>query len=510
MKLSDSKRMRAADDTAINQLKIPSTLLMTNAAGHIVRAALDFLAPGGCAAVFAGSGNNGGDGIAAAYMLAETGCTVRVFLTGSRERMTGDSREMERRLIERGGLLEDFDRNSEDITDYVNSCGVIIDAVFGIGLNSDIRGPAAEAVRLMNASPAPVVAADIPSGVEADTGRILGCAVKADVTVTFSMAKPGHFLQPGCTCCGRVAVCGIGIPEGVLRSAVLPGVSAVTGGDVSLPLRRRDAHKGDFGKVLIVAGSTGFTGAACFASRAAVRSGAGLVFLSVPKAVYPIVAVKCDEAMASPVQCDENGVITIEAYGSILPKMQSCGACLVGPGLGRSLSATGLVSQMIRDCRVPLILDADGINAVCGNIDILKSAPCPVILTPHDGEFQRLGGSFGSSGRLESAARFAAEYGCTLVLKGHSTVTAFPDGTAFINTTGNPGMAKGGSGDVLSGIIASLIAQGLPLKKAVPTAVFLHGKAGDACAEKLGEYSMTPSDMLEALPQVFSAAVTQR
>jgi NAD(P)H-hydrate epimerase len=298
MKLLNSQQMREMDRTTIDVLGVPSTLLMTNAAEHVAKAALGYAGEGGSAAVFCGSGNNGGDGVAAAAYLIKKGVSVRTFLTGSREKMTADTAEMERRLNELGGVLEDFG-DALDAEYYVNHCDVIIDAMFGIGLNSNLRGTSLEAVRLINASPARVVAADIPSGVEADTGSILGDAVRADATVTFAHAKIGHYNEPGCIYCGDVRVVDIGIPRELIENVPID-CHAVVPGDITLPRRRRDTHKGDYGRALVVAGSVGYTGAPFWPRRAASCVGAGLVSLGVPEAVYAIAAGKCDEEMCVP------------------------------------------------------------------------------------------------------------------------------------------------------------------------------------------------------------------
>ena len=260
----------------------------------------------------------------------------------------------------------------------------------------------------------------------------------------------------------------------------------------TLPVRDRNAHKGMFGKVHIVAGSVGFTGAPYFASSAAVRTGSGLVFLSVPEEVWPVLAVKCNESMPSPMQ----------DYPVLLSKMNAADACLIGPGLGRSRVSDARTVHLTEDLLPPLVLDADGINAISQHIDALEARRGRLtVLTPHDGEFLRLTGEESVGPDREAAAlRFARRYGCVLVLKGHRTVTAFPDGETFVNTTGNPGMAKGGSGDLLAGMILSLLGQKLPPKRAIPAAVWLHGRAGDLAAARLGEYGMTPTDLLAEIP----------
>lgn len=507
MKLATSAQMREIDRIAIAEIKIPSTLLMMSAAEHVAKAAMEFLPSGGRCAVFSGSGNNGGDGIGAAVELIKRGFEVKVFLTGKREKMTPDSLEMERRLKEIGGAgksessILSFEGCESDAAQWLKGCSVIIDAMFGIGLNSDLRGGALRAMDLINSSPARVVSVDVASGVEADTGRLLGGAVKADVTVTFTLPKPGQYIEPGATYSGKVKVSNIGIPAWLI-DGVRTDTYLVTENDVSLPKRERNTHKGDYGNLLLVCGSIGYSGAPTLAASAAVRSGAGLVFLGVPESIYEITAAKNEEAMPYPLPSGDDGRLSEKAISWILKKLKSASACLIGPGLGRSEGVERIVRKVIEASTVPLIIDADGINAIKGNINVLDEATCPIILTPHEGEFMRLTGGKIEGGRLSAAREFAKKHGCTVVLKGPGTISAFQDGDACVNTTGNPGMAKGGSGDVLAGVITSLIGQKIPMKKAVYTAVWLHGRAGDILQERLGSYAMVPSELIDALPEV--------
>lgn len=258
-----------------------------------------------------------------------------------------------------------------------------------------------------------------------------------------------------------------------------------------LPRRRRDAHKGDFGRVFILAGSVGYTGAPVFAANAAVRTGSGLIFLGVPEEIWGVVALKCAEAMPYPLERD---------LDAILKHISGSDAVLVGPGLG--LGAGELVRSLVPRLDQPLVLDADGLNALSGHMQLLDARTAPTVLTPHEGEFARLTGcSLPVADRVAAALEFAAANNCTVVLKGYRTVTAAPDGRVWVNTTGNPGMAKGGSGDVLAGMILSLIGQGIPAPESAAMAVWLHGRAGDLAAQRFGEYSMTPSDLLDELPR---------
>lgn len=498
VRLSDSRHMKDADAAAIHIGGIPSTLLMANAAGHLARAAEEMMGNNRSAVIFCGAGNNGGDGIAAALYLLRRGVAIRLLFVGDRQKMTADTAEMARRLAELGGRLTDFDPDEPDLAKSLSAAGVIIDAMFGIGLNAPLRGNALLAARLINAAGAPVLAADIPSGVEADTGRVSGEAVTADRTVTFSMAKPGHFAEPGCTFRGKLDIVSIGIPPEFLEKAGIH-VFAVTADMLRLPKRPRISHKGDYGKLLVVGGSVGYTGAPTLAARAAVRGGAGLVYIGVPAEIYAITAGKNDEAMPFPLCCDADGRLAAGAGPVIVEKLAACSALVIGPGLGRSEELTGLVPALLAAADRPAVVDADGLRALSGDMAALKRAGKPVVLTPHAGEFAGMGGVL-TGDRISDARCFAEKHGCVLVLKGHRTVCAFPDGAVYINTTGNPGMAKGGSGDVLAGLIGAMICQ-MPLRQAVITAVWLHGRAGDLCAEKIGEYAMTPSDIIAMLPE---------
>ena len=500
VKLALAEQMKRMDDAAIHERNIPSTRLMERAARGILDAVLEL--GDGLVTVFAGPGNNGGDGVAVAGMLKEQGRSVRCFLVGKREKMTADCREMERRLEELGGVLEDFDPQNLEQASCAMDAAVIVDALFGVGLNSPLRELGASAVKLMNLSPAKVVSADIPSGVEADTGRILGDAVRADVTVTFSMAKPGLFVGKGGVCAGRVVVHDIGIPADIIErekfNTYLIDDALVKSW---LPRRPADGHKGDFGKVLVVGGSGGYTGAPVLAARGALRTGAGLVTLAVPSGIYNIVAVKCDEAMVRPLPTGKEGRLPEEAIPPLMSLMSGKDAALLGPGLGRSGALETLVSYITAMVEFPLVVDADGINALAGHMDVLEGRrDRPTILTPHDGEFARMGGDLSHEDRLGAARAFARQHGCLLVLKGHNTIVALPGGECFVNATGNSGMAKGGSGDVLGGMILALLGQKMNPVRAAVCAVYLHGRAGDLAAADKGEYGMLPTDLMEQIP----------
>lgn len=508
MKLASAAQMRELDRQAIEERKIPSIDLMDRAAEGVARAALSLLPerPAKCrAAVFCGSGNNGGDGIAAARILFLNGVKVKAFLVGDYEKLTPDALEETGRLSECGVELEPFDPENAEQRAWALTSHVIVDAVFGVGLSREIASESryGRAIALMNESPAPVVAADVASGVDASTGRVLGCAVNADKTVTFTFKKVGQAVGDGALYSGAVEVQEIGIPQDLVRQMVCsiqsveaPFVQAV------LPPRKADGHKGTFGKVLVVGGAVGYTGAPYLAAEAAVRSGCGLVFLGVPESIWPIEAARCVSSMPFPLP-EKDGLFSDKALQGLRDKLAGCDVLALGPGLGRSDRVTRLVHGLL-ETEKPVVLDADGINALAGHMDKLDARRGRVtILTPHDGEFARIGGDLTHGDRVRAAREFAQAHGCVLVLKGHRTVVAVPEGNVLVNTTGGSGLARGGSGDVLTGIIASLLAQGATAVQAAAAGVWIHGRAGDLASARLSAYAMTPEDVIASLPEVF-------
>ena len=517
MRLSTAAQMKEMDRRAIEERGIPSPVLMERAARHVAEEAVRYLEKENCscvrrpyrAAVFCGPGNNGGDGAAAARFLAERGLEVRAFLVGSRERMTADMRLMEERLAQAELALEDW--QTEEQKDWCACADLILDALLGVGLKGGVRPGVKETILWLDSLDKPVLAVDIASGIHSDTGEAMGAALHAAVTVTFTLPKFGHLEGQGGYYTGELKTADIGIPEDIVERVLAEkddeGNAAVfeacdgACAERLLPRRRPDGHKGTFGRVSITGGSVGLTGAPVLASRGAARCGSGLVFLGVPERIYPVTAASCLEVMPSPLP-DQNGRISLGAFFQILERLNSCDAGLIGPGLGRSQELSLLVCKLLEQTATPLVLDADGLYAVKDRKELLRQRQekgLVTILTPHEGEFAYLGGDL-SPGRRRAALRFAEKYGCILVLKGPATVTASPDGRAYINTTGNNGMAKGGSGDVLAGMVLSFLGQGMEPVEAAALAVYVHGLAGDLCRDRLGEYGMLPGDLAEEIP----------
>lgn len=508
MKVATAAQMQEMDRIAICDMGISSLTLMERAAGGIVQAVCGLTEQNAAlhgerrrAAVFVGPGNNGGDGTASARLLAARGWEVAVFLAGDREKLTPDHAAMAARLKEVGLEMRPFPREEQAVRTlelWCASCDVFVDALFGVGLCRSVGGVFAEAIALMNRfTEIPTVSADIASGLSADTGEVLGSAVLAAVTVTFSLAKPGQFAGQGWLYTGKLIIHDIGIPAEAIRTQTLTAeVLDEAFVLAALPVRDPDGHKGMFGRDYILAGSIGFTGAPVLAARACVRTGAGLVTVGTPASAYPIVAGKCLEEMPYPLP-EHDGRAALAGYDGIRQKIAGCDAALIGPGMGRGVESDALICRLTAEISQPLILDADGINAVSAHIDSLDGRRGRVtVLTPHDGEFARLGGDVTHGGRIRAARDFACAHGCVLVLKGHRTIIAAPDGRIAINTTGNSGMAKGGSGDALSGMLLALLGQGVPAYEAACSAVWLHGRAGDLAAASLGEHGMLPSDLI--------------
>lgn len=509
MKLATAAQMKELDQRTIQEDKIPSLDLMERAADAVAKAVLDCLPerPGkGRAAVLCGSGNNGGDGIAAGRKLFLAGVQTRVFLVGEYQKLTPDAMEETRRLSECGVELEAFDPEDPGQHGWVQEADVCVDALLGVGLSRDVAAdsPFAVAMDWMNAGKGRVVAADVPSGVSAETGKILGKAVHADRTITFTLPKIGCFAGEGALYAGAVTVAEIGIPKERVRGVRCP-VQTVEEDFVreALPPRAADGHKGTFGKLLIVGGAVGYTGAPCLSAAAAERTGCGLVSLGVPQVIWPVAAAKCSGAMPFPLP-DTEGVLSESALQIIQEKLPQQQVLALGPGLGRSPQTEQLVCKLLESADCPVVLDADGINALAAHIDVLDARRGRItILTPHDGEFQRLvPGGLAEGGRVAAARDFAAAHHCILVLKGHRTLTATPEGNVLVNTTGCSALAKGGSGDVLTGVIASLLAQGASPVQAAAGGVWLHGWAGEAAAARLTEYGVTPEDVIASLPEV--------
>lgn len=501
MKVVTAAEMRELDRSTIEDYGIAGLVLMERA-GVAVAAKVRELAQGKKVTVLCGRGNNGGDGLVAARQLCNWGFHVTAILFSKRESLSPDCATQYRIAKKTGVALE----HRKALTPRDLHGAAIVDALFGTGLSRPVGEDLAEAFRLLRSADGPVIAVDIPSGISADTGAVLGEAVRADCTVTFGLPKRGHLLYPGAAFTGRLVVEDIGFPSALLHADTLrveTADSALAAG--MLPRREKDSYKGDYGHVLVVAGSRGKTGAALMTARACLRSGAGLVTLAVPESLADIFQAGVTEEMVLPLPDDGRGMLSAKALDTIYAfASKKIDVVAVGPGLGVSEDTEALMAGLIGATAAPMVIDADGLNSIQRKKELLASAKAPLVLTPHPGEMARLTGR-AVDDRITAADSFARETGVCLVLKGVPTVTASPEGRVVLNTSGNPGMATGGSGDVLTGVIAALIGQSLSPFAASVCGVYLHGLAGDRAAVEKGEAGMIASDLIAALPGALKA-----
>ncbi len=503
-----AEEMRWCDEFSIKQLGVPGLLLMENAGGAVAKFIRERYGPikGKSVAVFCGKGNNGGDGFVAARHLLNDGAQVNVFLLGSAPEIKGDAKTQ-------FAILKRFEKLTPELKISVFSKSslkqfrpdVIVDAIFGTGFSGKVREPFAGTITWINEASAPVVAVDIPSGVNGTTGVVEDIAVRATETVTFGFEKLGLRCNQGQEHSGRLTVADIGIPDIVAQKLKNP-VFIVEPNDVRkcLPRRPATSHKYSVGKVFVLAGSTGLTGAAAMASMASLRSGAGAVLLGTPESVYPVLARKMNEVMVLPLPSTGEGTLSKKAMGKIGEKLLWADVVIIGPGLSQNTETQSLVQEVIAGYSGKVVLDADGLNAMAlVGPKALKSLKASMILTPHTGEYSRIFEEKSADiekNRVDAARTGAQAIKKTMVLKGAPTVTVSSGGPAYLNSTGNPGMATAGSGDVLSGIIAGLWAQGMTEEEAAYCGVFLHGLAGDLAKEKFGQRSLLAMDILDLLP----------
>jgi ADP-dependent NAD(P)H-hydrate dehydratase / NAD(P)H-hydrate epimerase len=506
MKVITAGAMRDAERLAIGEFGIAGLSLMETAGRNC--AALILAGYGrykkAKAIVIAGKGNNGGDGYVVARCLREQGWEVKIFVIARCNEISGDA-AVNLALLDEATVF--FCPDCGGMLPYayeLADADVIVDALFGIGLRSEVRGPYAEAVELINASGTPVVAVDIASGIDATTGTVLGVAAKACLTVTFAFAKMGHILYPGAEYCGRLEVVDIGLPDEVLAGT--GGFEFLDAETVRLLLRKRErnAHKGSFGHCLILAGSTGKTGAAALSANSAVRTGSGLVTLAVPASLNAILEVKTTEAMTLPLEDAGCGWLGGHLFDDIVKASSGKSVLALGPGISRQPETAALIRRLVTEIPLPMVIDADGLNALSEDVSVLlRKRSDNVILTPHPGEMSRLCGlpiDGIEADRIAAARDFAVKYNVYLILKGARTIISTPEGTIAINGSGNPGMASGGMGDVLTGILASLLGQGYPAAQACRIGVFLHGYAADLLVDDKGEIGITAGDVQERLP----------
>jgi len=510
MKILTGEVMKKLDEYVIKNIGLSSLVLMENA-GRSVAEILTQKIPElkkKKMIVVAGRGNNGGDGLAAARHLINWGANIEIFiLAASKEELSPEAATNAAILEKSGANVKYIEQEVEVLSAALARADIVIDAIFGIGIKGAVRGVAQKAIELINRSSASIVSVDLPSGLDADTGHVEGVCVKADLTITLEFFKLGLLLYPGREYAGEIIIAQIGYPKSI-KEAFKSELELVDREFVTkkIPKRRAYSHKGDYGRVFLIAGSRGMTGAAALAAEAALRSGAGLVYAGIPQSLSAVIESKLTEAVKIPLP-DSEGALAYEALAPILQLLKDKDVLAIGPGLSKKDQTAKLVKALIKKVppTLPIVIDADAINILSEEPRLLKALKSSTVLTPHPGELSRLIKKKIEeieADRVGVAKKVAADFNVVLVLKGVPTVTALPSGFVFINSTGNSGLASGGSGDVLTGLIAGLIAQGLRPEDAAPTGAYLHGLIADRLKEKTGERAMIAGDLIKEMPAV--------
>ncbi len=505
MKIVTGDEMHRIDRITIEERGVPGLTLMEEAGKTVAELVIERIRPKSVAVV-SGKGNNAGDGFVAARYLHKAGLPVKIIMHGSKDAFSDNALTNFRALpFEIPRISCDY---VEEIQDALADVDCIIDAILGTGITGEVKGIYAAAIAAVNRAGAKVVAVDIPSGLPADAEYFDGLCVHADFTVTMGLPKLGMVQYPAVGFCGEVIVAQLGFPEDLLTSVTTSNFNLITPGKARdlLPERPPDGHKGTFGSVLIVAGSPGMTGAASMTALAAARSGTGIVFVTIPQALNPILEVKLTEPITLPLQTSTEGIPDMAMFEGILKKAETVEAVALGPGMGCAPQTQQLIHELFLRLAKPLVLDADGLNAFVGSTDLLKKRTAPTILTPHPGELARLLNVSTSElqhHRIEVARKFVFNFDVILILKGARTIIAEPNGEIFINQTGNTALAKGGSGDVLTGLLTGFLAQGVKPIDAAILGVFMHGLAGEIAAREKTERAALPGDILSAIPCAF-------
>lgn len=513
MKIFTSSQMKLAERLTAETAGISTLKLMENAgerAAEVIKQEFD-VRNKLCVAI-CGNGGNGGDGFATLLKLAEMGAEVIAVLACGKPK-TEDAKEMYRAFCETGASVVSWESDPPSVSSVIASADLLIDALFGIGFHGELYGAAADIIDCINHAEAFTVSLDIPSGADADSGRVCSPCVHADVTVAFSLPKFAHFQLSSALACGKIYIADISVPKkiiaGIESDFELIDNELVR---VSLPRRSLDAHKGDCGRTLLICGSYAMPGAAVMSTLASVKSGVGLAVLAIPESAYPLVAGRINEPVYLPLPCKGKELDSASSLPLLIPEIEKADSIVIGCGFTDNDALLPILEAVLRYAKCPVIIDADGINLISRNIELLENTSAEVVLTPHLGEMSRLCKRDIPEireDRIKTALDFAVKYKVTLALKGARTIVACPDGKVYCNLNGNPGMAVGGSGDVLAGIVGSLCAQGIPSPLATACGVYIHGEAGDLCESAFTQFCMTPTDIISALPQVFKNILTK-
>ena len=513
MRLVKAAEMQQLDKLAIQELGIPGVVLMENAARGAARIFLEHFQCRKKAhvAVLCGPGNNGGDGYVMARYLDKKGLKVTVIVLSPFNKISGDA-GTNLEILKRMGLnilevpgTDEWQGGHEVIDD----ADFIIDGILGTGLNSPVLGFYGQVIEEVNKAESPVMAIDIPSGLNADTGQVMGTSVEADLTVTFGHPKVGQLLYPGASLVGRLAAIDIGIPEAVEKR--VPEKYHMTEPPDFIDFHKaekEDIHKGSRGHLLILAGSTGKTGAATLTSLGALRAGAGLVTLGIPEGLNSILEGQLTEAMTCPLPETKEGSLSLEAEVEIKRLMKGKTAVALGPGLSTHEETAALVRHIVKGCSLPMVIDADGLNALSSDMSVLNFCKGKAILTPHPGEMGRLlhlKSTDVQDDRIGIVINFVRQYSCFLVLKGARTLVAGPEGDLYVNPTGNRGLSSGGTGDVLTGLIGGFLTRGWPMITAAVGGVYMHGLAADFLSETMGDAGILASELLTVMPALMGS-----
>jgi len=511
MKITTAEEMRGIDRATAERFGVPTLTLMENAGTAVANAAVEWFPKARRIVIVCGKGNNGGDGFVAARKLVEAGKDVATLLLADPAEVGGDASEM---LSKINSPLHQV-RSGEEIGRYLAEADLIIDGILGTGFRPPVSGLYSEAIQAINSATAPVLAIDIPSGADADAMAPAGDALiaRADCVVTFTAPRPAHIFAHFTR--GRTRVVSIGSPNEAVTSEL--GMQVISAADFSELLKPRspEGHKGKYGHVLVVGGSLGKTGAAGMAGLSALRAGAGLVTIATARSAQAMVAAVAPELMTEPLAETGAGTMSLTAleYGRLDRLVRQKDVLAIGPGISRHTDTEQFVRAVVPRYKVPTVIDADGLNAFEGRTEELDGTDRVLVLTPHPGEMARLTGLSTAEiqqDRISTARKFAIEHKLYLVLKGHRTIVAMPDGCVWVNPTGNPGMATGGTGDVLTGLVAGLLAQsGSDAARAVIAGVYLHGLAGDIACERMGEQAMIATDLIAAMPEAIRRAKAQ-
>ncbi len=503
--------MQAIDHHAINDFGIPGILLMENAGRGIVdlmKKTIPNLNKKKVLVV-AGKGNNGGDGFVIARHLNNMGVSVSVWLIGKRSQLKGDAKiNSDIAHKQKIPILEISEKNSTSKNHYLSHSNIIVDAVFGTGLTKRISGLHEKIIKRINAAKKFVVSVDIPSGIDSDSGGLIGPCIKSNLTAALAYPKRSHLLFPAAEQMGKIEILDISIPQNI-EVTHSESVHLIESSDITplFPARSPNTHKGSYGHVLVVGGSKGKGGAAAMTGLAALRMGAGLVTLAVPESCFSSLEFNPLETMSVSLPETKSGCISFKAIDILINQIQDKDALAIGPGLSTQKEAVKCIDEFLPQVPCPIVLDADGLNCLAKIPNILKKITVPTILTPHPKEFSRIVGKPLNKimeNRLNEATEYAQNMGVTLILKGANSIIAFSNGELLINPTGNPGLAKAGSGDILTGMIAGLTAQKFSPKNASMAGVYLHGLAGDLYKQNFNDTTLIASDLLHLLPEVLS------